>query len=209
MDVVEIIDELDDHGFEDTDTTRKLSVINDTVADTCSREPWPFLEDDAVLSFVASTAAPVLPSDFRAALTIVVPSLGRVLQPERLDTIVKSNSASLDTVGVPYYYYFVGEEMRVLPVPATAYTGTLFYLRNHPELAAVDLESSILIPPRHHRLIVLGSLARLYAMEDDPDLALIFEKQYETRLRTMEQDVWKKQFDRPDRIVDLWSDWGE
>jgi len=64
MDVSEIIDDLEDHGFEDTSEARKLAALNDTLWDVTGREPWPFLEKSVALSFNGSSSTPTnLPSD--------------------------------------------------------------------------------------------------------------------------------------------------
>lgn len=204
MDVPAIFSELNDHGFEDTTDTRKLAILQDVVWDVCSREPWPFLEQTAAMTFSAATAQLTLPSDFKAALALVIPGQA-VLIPERLDTVTKTYLSQPNQSGLPFQYYFIGEGMYVWPTPDKSYTGTLMYLRVHPALTATSAESEILIPARHHRVLVLGSLAKLYAMEDDTDLGAVFTQQYEQRLVTMEADLWKKQYDRPDRVVDFWE----
>lgn len=201
--VAALISDLDDHGFEDTDADRKVAVINDTIADICSREPWPFLE--SVASVTCNSQAPALPSDFRASLAVIIPSNGVVLQPERLDTIVKRYPNALTSQGTPAYYYFIGSQINLVPVPDQSYVAQLYYLRTHPFVTQSSGETDILIPARHHRAIVLGTLARLYAMEDDPDLATVFNQLYEQRLVTMQADLWQRQFDRTDRVVDLWD----
>lgn len=208
MDVAAIFSELDDHGFEDTGNTRKLAILQDTVYDVCSREPWPFLEQTASITLSSgSTSVATLPSDFRAALALVIPSVG-VLTPERLDTVTKSYLSQSSVSGQPYLYYFIGETMRVYPTPDANYTATLMYLRVHPVLTANSVEADILVPVRHHRVLVLGCLAKLYAMEDDTELSSVFMQQYEQRLQLMEADLWKKQYDRPERVVDIWDDGG-
>jgi len=89
MTIADILTELDDHGFQDISSVRKMGYINDVTADICSREPWPFLEDSTdTFPLVAGQREPVLPTNFRASLSLVVPSLARVLVPERADTIM-------------------------------------------------------------------------------------------------------------------------
>lgn len=206
MDVAAILSELDDHGFEDTSNGRKVAILNDVAGDVCSREAWPFLEATATISIDAETVTG-LPADFRSSLALILPGNG-ILTPERLDTVTKTflvGNATTPT-GQPYLYYFIGNTMKVWPAPDQAYSAMLMYLKVHPTLAADSVESAILLPPRHHRVLVLGSLAKLYAMEDDTELAALFAAQYEQRIQTMEADLWKKQYDRTDRIVDVWED---
>lgn len=207
MNVAAIVSELDDHGFEDTSSTRKVAIINDTIYDICERDPWPFLEASASMSITSADSTPTLPTDFRACLTLTIPALGYALNPERLDTVAKTYSAT--ATGDPLLYYFVGNEMRLWPIPSTDRTSTIYYLRQHQAITAASAESAILVPTQHHRMIVLGALQRLYAMEDDPDLAVLFGTMYESRLASIKSGVWKKQYDRPDRVVDLWNDWDD
>jgi hypothetical protein len=209
MDMSDLIEVLDDHGFADTAEARKVETLNDTYFDVCSRDPWPFLEASASVSLTAGDDTPTLPTDFRAALVFIIPARAIVLQPERLDTIAKNRAGVITQQGLPYYYYFVGSELRIAPVPDTSDTATLFYLKNPTELTAASAESAILIPPRHHRVLALGAISRLYAMEDDPELSALFGQQFENRIATMRNDTWQRQFDRPDRVIDVGEDfWG-
>ena len=204
MTMAEILAAVDDHGFEDTEASRKTQVTNAVIGSICSREPWTFLEADASVTFAAATAAITLPSDFRAALSLIIPSLGLTLVPERADTIIKNRPSGLDAAGTPRHYYFVGNELRVVPVQATEYTGTLYYLRNHAQVTESSVEADILIPPGHHQGIVDGVCSRLYAMEDDGENAMLFKSLYEQDIAEM-ADTWKRQYDLPDRVIDVFE----
>lgn len=206
-DVADIIDELDDHGFEDTSTDRKLVAINDTVTDFCSREPWPFLEGNLALAFTGSAYPSNWPADFSKVLSIIDTSTGTTLTPERAEVIRRSYATSLATVGAPSLYYFKAARANFLPVPASGYASLdMDYLRSHPVLTETSLEAAILIPARHHRVITLGSLYKLYAMEDDPELSALFEEQYENKISRLREDLSRLQYDRPDRIFVLDDD---
>lgn len=213
MNVSDIIAELDDNGFADTDVTRKIALINDVIQDVCSREPWPFLEKTASVTLTAGVEQVTLPSDFRAALSLVIPGVG-ILTPERMDTVTKSYISVASATSVPSrptLYYFIGSAMYLYPAPDVNYTATLRYLSVSADVDSNTLAANIIIPQRHCRVITLGTLARLNAMEDDPELSALFDGMYEARIQRMEQDLWKRQYDRPDRVVDLWNDydyWG-
>ena len=44
-------------------------------------------------------------------------------------------------------------------------------------------------------------------MEDDPDLAAVYTNIFETRIQQMRESLWRKQYDEPDTIQDLfWED---
>ena len=202
--VSEMLTELSDHGFADTSQVRKLALINDTVWDICSREPWPFLEDTRTLTFSgSSTTSATDLSDLRAVLSLVR-SDGTPLQPRRLDEMEKSYGTDLTTAtGTVTDYYFVGDELHFYPIPGAAETVRARILKHHPELTDASVEADILIPLRHHRLIVLGTLFKLYDLEDDFDLSARFQGEFENRLLTMRGEVWSKQYDRPDRLYDI------
>lgn len=206
MDSAAMLSILDDHGFGDTATARKVEALQATVDEICAREPWPFLEKQNS-TFSLSTSTPTMPTDFRAALSLIIPSVGQVVVPERLDTITKNYPSSLTATGVPFNYYFVANQLTLLPAPDTTYTALLTYLCTHPTITSTSAETVFLIPPRHHRLIVTGTLVKLYMMEDDADLAQGFASEFERLMAVMESDVWKKQYDRTDRVVDVWDDW--
>lgn len=206
MNVDELVDILDDHGFVDTSAERKVETINDVVNDINSRQPWRFLESDSDVVITAGDATPEAPVDFAKVLSFVIPAANIVLKPYRADVVRKQWPQALTITGTPFAYYFVGSNLHLLWVPDANYTGRMHYLRNQPELTITSAEDDILLPSRHHRVIALGALARLYAMEDDTDLATYFDAQYERRILTMEQDISLIQYDEHDSILDVWDD---
>lgn len=204
MDVSEMISLLDDHGFADTSTERKVEVLQDAIDDICAEEPWPFLEDATDVTLDSQT--PTIPTDFQAAVAFVIPSQETVLIPERWEVMVK-NYADLDTqTGVPYKYYFVGTDILVFPIPSGSYTAKLKYLKYHPEITASTVEADILIPAPFHRAIVFGALVNLFDMEDDNTNAQRFEARFERRKAKMKERIFRRQYDRPDRIFELDDD---
>lgn len=203
----DILDELNDHGFTDTSTTRKLAVINDTIFDIVSRQPWPFLEAVLDLTFDGSSATPTnWPTDFRALLTLVNSSTGDKLEWLRLDDIYRRQGNQITLVDVPTNFYFVGKTLKVWPVPPSGTTLHMPYLRKQVAVGASDPESAILIPAEHHRAISLGALYKLYDMEDDFDISQRFQAEYEARLQTMVGELFESQYDRPERVYDIDTD---
>lgn len=207
--VQNMIDEFNDHGFTDTSVARKVSMINDTIWDICAREPWPFLENEATLNFDGINPNPTnMPSDFRAVLTINRTDNGDPLDPERHDTMLRKYGqillqAGVSSAGAPVAYYFKGSQLRIFYTPASNMTLNLSYLRNHPALVQSSLETDFLIPPQFHRVVVLGSLYKLYDMDDDYDIGASFQAQYEDKIQKMRDQLWQVQFDRPDRIYGI------
>lgn len=202
-DVSALVSELDDHGFADTASARKVGVINDTIADICSREPWPFLEKEFQLTFDGANGLPSnFPADFSKAVGLHDPATGFPIAWERWEVIRKRFANQLNVLGLgsPINYYFVAGKLKVYPIPAATQLIDLDYICFHPTVTAATLEAGILVPARHSRVIVLGSLYKLYSMEDDPELSTVFATEYEHRLSIMREDLIRVQYDTSDRI---------
>lgn len=202
--VQDFIDEINDHGFTDTSITRKVALINDTVWDICSREPWPFLEKQITLNFSGSSPNPSnFPTDFRAVESLIRSDTGDPLDPERYDVMKRRYGTGLSDSGQPVAYYFRGGQLFIYFVPASNVQLDMQYLAIHPTLSQSSVETDILLPHQHHRVIVLGTLYKLYDMDDDFDIGASFQQQYEDRLLKMRNSLWEQQFDRPDRIYGI------
>lgn len=211
MDVSEIISVLSDHGFADTGTPRMMAAINDVYWDTCAREPWPFLEKSFSLTFDGTNANPSnYPTDVATVTHIVDTVNGQRLYPMRLDELRTTYSTILTKADIPQFYYFIGSQLYVYPVPAASQTLLLAYLQFPAELTDVSTENNIVLPARFHSILWNGALFQLYDMEDDPELASKFENRYERKIELMRNQVWLRQADRYDTIEiidreDRWS----
>lgn len=205
MTVQDMIDEFNDHGFTDTGVVRKVALINDTIWDICSREPWPFLEKSAQLDFDGTSASPTnMPADFRAVLSLRRNDNGDPLDPERYDVMARKWGNVLTQTGQPVIYYFLGSALNIWYVPSVGSNVlTLEYLCHQPALNQASVETDFLIPPQYHRAVVLGALYKLYDMDDDFDIGASFQQQYEDRILKMRNELWMRQFDRPDRIYGI------
>lgn len=200
--VQDLVDELNDHGFTDTSLNRKVAMINDTVWDISSREPWPFLEANTLLTFDGTSPVPTNhPADFRAVLDLLRSDNGNPLDPERRDVLRRRfGPVVLAQQGDPVAYYFLAGKLNVFYVPGAQMTLDLDYLRKHPVLTETSVETDFLIPREHHRAILLGTLYKLYDMDDDYDIGQSYQAQYEARILSMRNELWTPQFDRPDRV---------
>lgn len=202
MDVSEMITDLGDHGFTDTGSLSKVRMLQDTIWEIEGLRPWPFLETSIDLTFDGSSGlATNFPSDFRSALMLKVVSSGSRLTPMDQTEVEDIAGTQLTSrVGAPVYYYPEGEQLKLWPVPSSGATVRMRYLRSSAEISSSSVEADILIPARHHRVIVLGALVRLYDMEDDPELSSRFQGHFEKRLERMVEDVFRKQYDRSEYI---------
>lgn len=208
MDVQDIIDILDLHGFEDIEEVDKVSVINDAITEINTREPWPFLEVMVDLDAATDVGADgkvtlpgMTPAEIASVLDIInTDSYGRSVTWIRRDEHFKRNAANLDATGTPYKYFFVNNDLYLYPIPESG-NYRLTFLQVQPEIDASSTADEILLPVRHHRAIALAAIYKLHAQEDDPENAAMFKGQFDEKIILMRQDMFKKQWDRPDSIL--------
>lgn len=201
MTVQDIIDALSDYGFTDTTSTRKMEKINAALWDITAREPWPFMEASIDLTFDGISAVPSnSPSDFQSALDLIRQDTGAKLQPMLLTEADARLNLTLDQVGTPMYYYFLGNALMIAPIPPSGTVVRMRYVRKHAALLQTDVEAAILIPKEHHEVLLYGTLVKLYDLEDDTDLSVRFQQLYENKYQDMRGAIWMKQYDRPQMI---------
>lgn len=204
MNIADVITELNNHGFEDTDSIQKMSVINDTIWDLEAVEPWPFLEKSIALNTDGINPYPTnFPADFKQAVYVADTLVGTGVFPERVETVRDRYSDQFltnhDTN--PVLWYIWGGVLRFYPIPPAS-TGRFYldYIATQPQLTETSVEANILLPKRYHRIITLGSVYKLYAMEDDLQNAAAFQSMYEDKISRMREDLLRKQFQRPDIV---------
>ena len=212
MDVSRMITVIQNTGFPDTDTTTLVEKINDVYHDICGLEPWPFLEKDLNLTFDGVSGLPTnWPTDFRAVMVCVDTVAGTTLMPLRLEEHRRTHIANLSFQSNPLFYYFVGQQLYVYPVPSanTQVNNLLLtYLFVESDLTSGSLSASIALPARYHRAIVDGVISGLYLDEDDEAQSDYYQARMDRRIDRMRRDLWTRHFDRADTIevLDLDAD---
>jgi len=190
--------EMDLYGFEDFDDDAKLILINEAYFDIVTREAWPFMEGLATIAQPSADDTLNVPTNFQAVLSLVDTDNNIVLEPERNDVIEKNIRLNADS-GSPNKYYFVGETLYLYPSDNTGTTYRLYYIKAPSTLTVDSVVADILIPARHHSIIVYGALVKAFLVNDDPQAA-VFQNMFESRYMQMRNDVWMRQYDRPERI---------
>jgi hypothetical protein len=196
----EMIDQLDVYGYKKISDVVKLQFINDAYYEVTSREPWTFMTKTNTVSTSNGVNTVTLPTDFSKVRSIVDTTNGNPLIPERADTINKRFVGALTSGNVPKYYYFEGNTIRLFPVPNGVFSLTVQYVAAPTALIQGGTEASILVPPRHHRLLVVGALERLAKLESEWDAAQAHRAEFDLRLEEARQDFTTQQYDRPDYI---------
>jgi hypothetical protein len=204
MDIANIITELNNHGFTDTADDQKLFVVNDTIWEVEAMEPWPFLEKSIALNTDGTNPYPSnLPSDLKQVKFIADTVVGAGIWPERVETV--RDRYALDfltaTATNPQLWYKWGSQVRFYPIPPAA-TGRFYmdYIATQTKVDSNTLEAALLMPPRHHRVYTLGTLYKLYALEDDLQNASAFQSMYNDKIQLMREDLLRKQYQRPDVV---------
>ena len=206
MQIDAMIDVMDLYGFEDFDDDQKVLLLNEAYLDIVTREPWPFMEK-VVPSLVVPTGTSQITNntsvspnitDLGAVLSMVDITNDIVMLPERTDTIEKNYRVN-ETSGIPERYYFVDDDLFLYPAASGGTVYRLYYLKTPTDLAVDTAEADILIPKRHHSIIVYGALIKAFLVNDDPQAA-VFQNAFESRYQQMRNDVWMNQYDRTERV---------
>lgn len=194
--------EMELYGFDDLEDAQKLILLNESYFDIVTREPWPFLEALSTIvvpsgqsQITNNTLVVPNPTNVNSVLSFIDTSNNIVMTPERVDVIEKSYFLSLDT-NVSSVYYFLGDELMVYPASSGS-TYRLLYTKT--PVAATTTSDTFYIPSRHHSIIVYGALVKAFLVNDDPQAA-VFQNMFESRYMQMRNDVWMRQYDRPERI---------
>ena len=198
MTIDQMFAEMDLYGFEDFDDDAKLILINEAYFDIVTREAWPFMEGLATITQPSNDDTLNVPSNFQTVLSLVDSQNNIVLEPERNDVIEKNIRLNADS-GSPNKYYFVGETLYLYPSDNTGTTYRLYYIKSPSVLTVDSVPADILIPARHHSIIVYGALVKAFLVNDDPQAA-VFQNMFESRYMQMRNDVWMRQYDRPERV---------
>jgi hypothetical protein len=181
-----MIDEIREHEFDDLTDVRVLALLNDQYADVCGRFLWPFLETTTTLNSDANGILTTWPTDIKKIKYLYITT----------DTCIIN---VLDTVD--NFFLKAG-----LPILNPWFKSTAFTLDYYKNPADITATTSPVFPVGHHRVLVLGALARAYYMTDDAQLGSAFEKQYEERILRMAADILRRNVGER-KVVDVVYDY--
>lgn len=214
--VTTMLADFQDHGFSDIDQAHFLTYLNHAAMMFYTREPWPFLEKLVSANLVASQAQQfTATTDVKQVLSIINVTQGYALEPSRPETIYKKFPDQLTVPGAPQWYYLpvnnaaapMGKQVHVFQQPSATDVVQMRYIYIPPLLTAGgDIP---VLPERFHRILTFGALWQAYRLEDDPQSGDEFETMFEEGIQACRQDLWDSQYDRPDYVVDIMSDYSE
>lgn len=210
MDVPGLITILNAYGFTDSDTPTKVNAIQASLRSILMRKPWPFLETTKTLAFDGTNPNPTTStSDVRAVNKIMDLSSGRPRRIRYRRTDDVEEQFDLTVAGTPYYYYFVGRQLRVYQIPSATQTLYLRYLQTTPVITENTTEAQLLLPPDYHEALEFRSVANLADLDDDNDVAARFEAKAENVIAQMTEPAFALQHDEADyvHVIDI-DDYG-
>lgn len=200
--VTDWIDTMEDYGFDDLDRTTLARLIDDAHKELCLREPWPFLERAETITQAANDNSVTTTSALGKVLALVNKTDNVVLEPLRTDSQLKDFVYELDDTGVPTHYYFIADTLYLWPTPDVAKQLRIRYLTEPTTLVETSNDSEVLWPSKHDSVVLYAALSKAYFINDDPQ-GVTLQQVMDARLQIARNDLWMKQFDRPDRVVVL------
>lgn len=167
-------------------TSRLYEFINDGIQAFSEERDWPWLEATSTISVVAGTTSYALPTDFTRAHLLDID--GNELQEVQYGELIKFRN---NTAAQPELYALVGDTVRVMRTPDTAYTLNVYYQRKELELAN---DADVTYAPSRVASI-LTTYAALYAAVSVRDQELI------TSLTRLRDDELKRTVDAVQRAT--------
>lgn len=203
--MTELLDTMEDYGFDDIERTTLARLVDDAHKELCLREPWPFLERQETISQSASDNTVSTTSTLGKILAFVNKTDNVILEPLRTDSQLKDYVYQLDDTGTPTHYYFIADTLYLWPTPDSAKSLRIRYLTEPGTLNKDSDDSAFLWPSKHDSVLLYAALSKAYFINDDPQGAMM-QQVMDARFQIARNDLWMKQFDRPDRMVILDDD---
>ena len=108
----------------------------------------------------------------------------------------------LDTQGTPTHYYFIADQLFVYPTPDAIRSLRMRFLTEPSTLVETSNDDEVLWPAKHDSVVLYAALSKAYFINDDPQGA-VMQQVMDARFQIARQDLWMKQYDRPDRVIVL------
>lgn len=212
MDCAALFTDIKNFGFSDFSNADLFTHLNYAYQDLNSIESWPYLEKTTTTNFAVGSPQFAAITDIKQILSIINTVQGYELVPMKPDDFYKQYSNVLTLTGIPLIYYQpqvnaaapMGWQTNVWPVSSVTTACQLRYL--YIPATLVNTTDIPVLPERFHRILTYGSLVSLYQLEDDTDSSIRFQGLYDRMLARMRDDLWTKQFDLNDTILDVTND---
>lgn len=190
------------------DTTEIKQYLNDTQNDIFNEYRLPFMQTSQTYTLTPNisdiTNGVGLPSNYTQAIDLVNTYMSsEQLIPYKQVTSLDYDYPDEDDVtahpaGIPQYWYFYTEVIKVFPVPDKAYTVTLRYYKK-PSLLSADTDVPSL-PSQFQELLVVGAAYRVLQVKDNYDQAAILQNKYDEILAKLVMQNAQSQIGYPTKM---------
>jgi hypothetical protein len=179
-----------DTGYSSTEI---IGYINDAQNDVFNEYRLPFTQEIQTYNLVAGvsdiTNGSGLPTNYVQAVDITLTSGGTQTVLPYVDVTVIDNfypdpeDSVLHPPGIPIYWYFYEETIRVFPAPVANLTVSLRYYKKPTELTANgDVPE---VPSEFAELLIMGAAYRVLQVKDNYDQAAILQNKYDEILQKL------------------------
>jgi hypothetical protein len=206
MDVDGMIDYVQLHGFQDLSDAQVLAALNLAYRDLNNAYLWEYLAYQQTTPTVASSPniGSGLSFPLRAVARIQDLTNNTILLPIRRDEAYGEWYST--TTGTPFAYHVFRDQasktrlIALTPTPSGVYQMLVTYYIQPQALVIGGLETDIFVPVEFHDVLINGTLARLYNLNDDANQAQLFQALYNAGVQGMVAADGLSQVDRPDTI---------
>lgn len=202
-DIVTLVQQrIRDTGYS---TTEIKQYLNDVQNDIFNEYRLPFMETTQTYTATVGVSDIANGSGLPANYTQTIDLINTFASSERL--IPYKNVTELDYLypdeddltahpaGVPQYWYFYAQTIKLFPAPDKAYTLTLRYYKK-PTLLSADSDVPS-VPSQFQELLVVGAAYRVLQVKDQYDQAGILERKYDELLLKLVMQNAQVQVGRP------------
>jgi len=179
-----------DTGYSSTEI---IGYLNDAQNDIFNEYRLPFVQSIQPYTLVAGesdiTNGVGLPTDYVQAVDITLTSGGTQSVLPYVDVTTIDNfypnpeDSVLHPPGIPIYWYFYEETIRVFPAPVTGLTVSLRYYKKPTELSADgDIPQ---VPSEFAEALILGAAYRVLQVKDNYDQAAILQNKFDEILQKL------------------------
>lgn len=198
--------------FDSTRYTAKAQqAINDCLRDIARRVDLPSQQKTYTVSLVDGTGSYAVPSDFARLKSLTDNNENPLTQIMRDEL----DFYDLTDTGDPYLYCLYGSSLTLYPTPtASNVTSLTLRYRAAPVDGFTNTTDTVdtYFPDAYAHILVKGARSRLYAFEDDAQMADYWETQYERALARLKGDLQNQEGSRKRQVGDNrrrsnWSPW--
>lgn len=185
----------------DGDTYRQQAkrAINDALQDMSRRGAIPKLEQTDALAVTSQTVD--LPADNVRLLHVYVDSPRQPVQEISMDEFDELASPA---TGVPRSFAVFSGTIYLYPAPVSQVTLVVRY-RREPTTLVNDADNLGEIPDGYGWMLVAFARSRLFAFEDDAQMAQYWMGEYERMLGLLRADVGRRDLGRVRQVPGMWS----